>query len=136
MTYVLAGKTVNNLNDDIASGAITSADALVLVEAKIAGKMRPGALKRWTRVRDMLAKGSLDTTLAYRGEQAAKPKAKAKTAAKPKAPAKRKTTAKAAPAPAKLDNDAMAAFMIEQTGDRAGAMAFLTAFTKAIGPAK
>ena len=132
MTYVLAGKTVNELKADIESGAITCEDALALVETKIAGKMRPGALKRWTRVRDMLAKGSLDTALAYRGDQAkAKPKAttKAKAKAKPRAKAKPQTT------PAKLDNDAMAAFMIEQTGSREAAMAFLTAFTKKI-PAK
>ena len=133
MTYVLAGKTVNNLNDDIASGAITSEDALVLVEAKIAGKMRPGALARWTRVRDMLAKGSLDTTLAYRGEQAAKPKAKAKTTAKPKAPAKRKTTAKAKPKAEALDFDAVAAYVTDQVGSDATAIAaFMTAFSKRI----
>jgi hypothetical protein len=133
MTYVLTGKTVNELKADIEAKTITCADALTLVEAKIAGKMRQGALKRWTRVRDMLAKGSLDTTLAYRGEQADKPKA---STPKAKAPTKSKAKAKVADAPVKLDNDAMAAFMIEQTGDRAGAMAFLTAFTKAIGPAK
>ena len=134
MTYVLAGKTVKELNADIAAGEITVEDAHALVLAKLDGNMRDGARARWTRVADMLAKGSLDVGQAFTNGN--KPKAKAKTAAKPKAPAKRKTTAKAAPAPAKLDNDAMAAFMIEQTGDRAGAMAFLTAFTKAIGPAK
>ncbi len=128
MTYVLAGKTVKELNADIASGAITAEDAHVLVVAKLEGNMRDGARARWTRVANMLAKGSLDVGQAFTNGN--KPKAKAKTA-KAKAPAKRKTTAK--PKAETLDFDAVAAYVTDQVGSDASAVAaFMTAFSKRI----
>tara|TARA_X000001036_G_scaffold433522_1_gene471288 strand:- start:186 stop:584 length:399 start_codon:yes stop_codon:yes gene_type:complete len=131
MTYVLAGKTVKELNADIAAGEITVEDAHALVLAKLDGNMRDGARARWTRVADMLAKGSLDVGQAFTNGN--KPKAKAKTAAKPKAPAKRKTTAKAKPKAEALDFDAVAAYVTDQVGSDATAIAaFMTAFSKRI----
>lgn len=129
MTYVLSGKTVKDLNADIASGEVTVADAHILVLAKLEGNMRDGARARWTRVRDMLAKGSLDVGQAFTNGN--KPKAKAKTTAKPKA--KAKTTAKAKPKAEALDFDAVAAYVTDQVGsDAAAVAAFITAFSKRI----
>ena len=131
MTYVLSGKTVKELNADIASGEVTVADAHILVLAKLEGNMRDGARARWTRVRDMLAKGSLDVGQAFTNGN--KPKAKAKTTAKPKAKAKAKTTAKAKPKAEALDFDAVAAYVTDQVGSDATAIAaFMTAFSKRI----
>ena len=129
-TYELAGKTVKNLNADINAGVLTHGEALALVQIKLEGNMRDGARRRWTRVAEQLAAGGLDVGLAFTNGNAPKPKAskpKAKATAKPKAKAKAKAK------PDTLDFDAVAAYVTDQVGSDATAIAaFMTAFSKRI----
>ena len=92
-TYELAGKSVKELNADINAGVLTHGEALALVQIKLEGNMRDGARRRWTRVAEQLAAGSLDVGLAFTNgnkPKASKAKAKPKASAKPMAPAKPK----------------------------------------------
>ena len=133
-TYELAGKTVKQLNEDITAGVLTHGEAHALVLIKLEGNMRDGARRRWTRVAEQLATGALDVGLAFTNgnapkPKASKPKAKAKATAKPKAKAKAKAKAK----PDTLDFDAVAAYVTDQVGSDATAIAaFMTAFSKRI----
>ena len=83
-TYELAGKTVKDLNADIAAGVLTHGEAHALVLIKLEGNMRDGARRRWTRVAEQLAAGGLDVGLAFTNGNAPKPKA-SKPKAQPKA---------------------------------------------------
>ena len=131
-TYELAGKTVKDLNADINAGVLTHGEAHALVLIKLEGNMRDGARRRWTRVAEQLAAGSLDVGLAFTNgnkPKASKAKAKPKATAKPKAKAKAKAKAK----PDTLDFDAVAAYVTDQVGSDATAIAaFMTAFSKRI----
>ena len=129
-TYELAGKSVKELNADINAGVLTHGEALALVQIKLEGNMRDGARRRWTRVAEQLATGALDVGLAFTNgnkPKASKAKAKPKATAKPKAKAKAKAKAK----PDTLDFDAVAAYVTDQVGSDATAVAaFMTAFAK------
>ena len=131
-TYELAGKSVKELNAEINAGVLTHGEALALVQIKLEGNMRDGARRRWTRVAEQLAAGSLDVGLAFTNgnkPKASKAKAKPKATAKPKAKAKAKAKAK----PDTLDFDAVAAYVTDQVGSDATAIAaFMTAFSKRI----
>ena len=128
-TYELAGKSVKELNADINAGVLTHGEALALVQIKLEGNMRDGARRRWTRVAEQLAAGSLDVGLAFTNGN--KPKA-SKAKAKPKATAKPKAS-KAKAKPDTLDFDAVAAYVTDQVGSDATAIAaFMTAFSKRI----
>ena len=131
-TYELAGKSVKELNADINAGVLTHGEAHALVLIKLEGKMRDGARRRWTRVAEQLEAGALDVGLAFTNgnkPKASKAKAKPKATAKPKAKAKAKAKAK----PDTLDFDAVAAYVTDQVGSDATAIAaFMTAFSKRI----
>lgn len=131
-TYELAGKSVKELNADINAGVLTHGEALALVQIKLEGNMRDGARRRWTRVAEQLATGALDVGLAFTNGNAPKPKA-SKPKAKAKATAKPKAKAKAKAKPDTLDFDAVAAYVTDQVGSDATAIAaFMTAFSKRI----
>lgn len=81
------GLSVKNLNADLASGAVTKAQALAACKAKLAREnIRKGALARWTRVAESLADKSvdgIDSDYAFTGKRADEPKADAPTKAEP-----------------------------------------------------